>query len=114
MKLRLGEFKEKVINGIESLIDTYFSEKNVSDRILNATVKIIVRQNSNKFDNLIELFADKDGLIDTDMIIAEYSKAFDADKLIIDIRDFVNNETVKQMLPNKALAIKMDDIAKMF
>jgi hypothetical protein len=37
-----------------------------------------------------------------------------ADKLILDIRDFVDNEMVRKVLPNKALAIKIDDIAAMF
>ena len=78
---------------------------------MNATVKIIVNQNIDKLDSTLELFANKDGIVDTDVIICEYTKAFGADKLIIDIRDFVNNDMVRGILPNKALAIKIDDIS---
>ena len=114
MKIRVSEFKRRLIGGTNGLIDTYFSGNGVSDRLLNATVKIVVKQNIDKFDSTLELFSDKDGYIDTDMMIAEYTKAFGGDKIILDIRDFVNNDMVRNVLPNKALAIKIEDIAEMF
>lgn len=114
MKMPIYEFKTKLIIGVEDLIDTYFGSGSISDRLLNATVKIIANQNLDKLDNFLNLFADKDGKIDTDMIIKEYSKAFGGDKFILDLRDFVENDTVRKMLPNKAIAIKIDDIASMF
>ena len=113
MKIRIGEFKHKILQGGNNLIDIYFAGTNPSDRIINATVKIILNQNIDKADSLIELFADKDGYIDTDLIIAEYSKSFGTDKIILDLREFVNNDMIKKVLPNKALAIKIDDIADM-
>lgn len=114
MKIKISEFKYKLVNGIESLIDTYFSNGDIKDRFINATVKIIVNQNIDKVDNFIELFADSNGFIDTDIIIREYSKAFGSDKLILDLRDFVNNDMVKRTLPNKALAIEINDLAAIF
>ena len=81
---------------------------------MNATVKIVINQNIDKFDDFINLFADKDGLIDTDLMLREYGKAFGADKFVLDLRDFVDNDMVRRALPNKALAIKIDDIAKIF
>lgn len=113
MKLRIAEFKIRLINGVHELIDTYFNGASISDRLMNATVKIIVNQNIDKLDSTLELFANKDGIVDTDVIICEYTKAFGADKLIIDIRDFVNNDMVRGILPNKALAIRIDDISNM-
>lgn len=112
MKMRICEFKSRVINGIDDLIDTYFSGTSVSDRLMNATVKIIINQNADKFDGVIELFADKDGMIDADLMLREYSKAFGSDKMILDLRDFVDNDMIKSILPNKAIAIRIDDLAK--
>lgn len=112
MKMRMCEFKSRVINGIDDLIDTYFSGTSVSDRLMNATVKIIINQNADKFDGIIELFADKDGMIDADLMLREYSKAFGSDKMILDLRDFVDNDMIKSILPNKAIAIRIDDLAK--
>jgi c-di-GMP-related signal transduction protein len=107
----MSEFKFKLINGLEGLVDTYFSPDNIKDRFINATVKIIVNQNIDKLDDFITLFADKDGFIDTDLIIREYGKAFGTDKLVLDMRDFVNNDMIKRALPNKALALELNDLA---
>lgn len=114
MKIKVNEFKYRLLNGIESLVDTYFSPNSMSDRLINATVKIIVNQNADKLDDFIVLFTDKDGFIDTDVLIREYGKAFGTDKIIIDLRDFVNNDMIRRALPNKALAVEINDLAKIF
>ena len=114
MKIRLNEFKSRILHGVEDLIDVYFSGTAMSDRLMNATVKIVVNQNADKFDDMLALFADKDGYIDTDLIVREYSKAFGMDKYVLDLRDFFDNESIKKVLPNKALAIKIEDITKLF
>ena len=114
MKIKIHEFKLKLVNGVEGLVDTYFSGGSISDRLINATVKIIINQNVDKLDEFIELFADKNGYVDTDVIIREYGKAFGTDKFILDLRDFVSNDIVRRALPNKALAIRIDDIARIF
>ena len=114
MKIKMCEFKRRLVKGVDGLIDTYFSGTSMSDRLMNATVKIVVNQNVDKLDGLFELLSDKDGWVDTDLIVGEYTKAFGGDKLILDIRDFVDNDMVRKVLPNKALALRIDDIAEMF
>jgi hypothetical protein len=114
MKIKTTEFKRRLVNGVNGLIDTYFSGQTISDRLMNATVKIVIKQNIDKFDSTFELFSDKDGYVDTDMIICEYTKAFGGDKFILDIRDFISNDMVRNILPNKALAINIEDVAEMF
>ena len=114
MKIKMSEFKSRVVIGVEELIDVYFSGESISERLMNATVKIIVNQNVDKLDDVIGLFADKSGYIDTDLMIREYGKAFGTDKVILDLRDFVNNDMVRKALPNKAIAIRIDDLAKIF
>lgn len=114
MKIKIHEFKLKLVNGVEGLIDTYFSGGSISDRLINATVKIIINQNIDKLDEFMELFADKNGYVDTDVIIREYGKAFGTDKFILDLRDFVSNDMVRRVLPNKALAIRIDDVTRIF
>jgi hypothetical protein len=114
MKIKISEFKYKLINGVEGLIDTYFADGGIKDRFIDATIKILLNQNIDKIDNFICLFADKDGLVDTDIIIKEYGKAFGTDKIIFDLRDFVNNDMIKRTLPNKALAIEINDLTGIF
>ena len=114
MKIKINDLKSRLLYGVEGLIDTYFAGGNIGERLMSATVKIIINQNIDKLDDLIGLFADKDGFIDTDMILREYGKAFGTDRFILDLRDFVDNDMVRRALPNKALAIRIDDVAKIF
>ena len=50
MKIAIHEFKTKLIIGVEDLIDQYFGTGSISDRLMNATVKIIANQNLDKLD----------------------------------------------------------------
>ena len=43
----------------------------------------------------------------------EYSKMFGENDIIIDIRRYIKNDFVRDMLPNKSLVIKSDDILDM-
>ena len=49
--MKISEFKLKIQNGLGSLIDTYFGSNSISDKFINATLKILVKQNIHKYDN---------------------------------------------------------------
>lgn len=112
--MNIQEFKLRMVNGINSLIDDYFGSMTGADRIINSTLKIIVKQNTHKLDNILNLFADEHGDINMDIIIEEYSNAIGDSGFIFDLRDMVNNDIVKSILPNKALVIKKGDLRKLF
>lgn len=108
--MKISEFKLKVVKGINGLIDDYFGSSSMTDKFLNATLKIIVKQNQHKYDGILELFTDENGEIDEKMIMEEYSDILGRDGFVVDIRDYVKSDMIKQMLPNKALKITKDDI----
>lgn len=111
--MKTAEVKIRLINTANSLIDTYFNGSDFSDKFINSTLKIIIKQNANKFDDVFALFADKDGDIDLRMMVDEYSKMISDNGIIFDIKDYVSNDFVKNMLPDKVLVIKKDDIASL-
>lgn len=111
--MKIAEVKIRLINTANSLIDTYFNGSDFSDKFLNSTMKIIIKQNVNKFDDVFKLFADKNDDIDLDMMVNEYSKMISDNGIIFDIKDYVSNDFVKNMLPNKVLVIKKEDIASL-
>lgn len=111
--MKTAEVKIRLINTANSLIDTYFNGSDFSDKFINSTLKIIIKQNVNKFDDVFALFADKDGDIDLRMMVDEYSKMISDNGIIFDIKDYVSNDFVKNMLPDKVLVIKKDDIASL-
>lgn len=108
--MKISEFKLKAVNGINGLIDTYFGSSSMADKFLNATLKIIIKQNQHKYDGILELFADENGEIDEKLIMEEYSEVLGKDGFIVDLRDYIKSDMVKQFLPNKALKITKDDI----
>ena len=92
------------------LIDTYFCENSLNEKFINSTLKIILKQNIYKIDQMLSLFADKNGEINATEIITEYSKMIDEEGFVFDLRNYVDNEMLKGMLPNKVLLIKREDI----
>lgn len=112
--MKVSEFKLSVVSGVNNLIDDYFGSHSTADKFINSTLKILVKQNTYRLDDIISLFADEHGMIDETIIIEEYSKVIGESGFILDIRDFIKNDMVKSLLPNKALVIKKDDLRKMF
>ena len=107
--MKVSEFKIKIINWLNRTIDTYFGSDNISDKFLNATLKILVTQNQNKYDDILNVFADENGEIDEELIVDKYSEAI-GNGFIFDIRDYIKNDLIRSMLPNKALKITRDDM----
>ena len=112
--MKIGEVKLKLSNAVLNLIDTYFNGKDMSERFINSTLKIILKQNLYRADSVLSLFADKDGNINTDEIVEEYSKMIGESGYIFDIKEYISNETVRNMIPNKVLVIKQEDILNLF
>lgn len=111
--MKASEFKLCLVSGVNNLIDDYFGSHTMADKFINSTLKILVKQNTYKLDNILDLFTDEHGMIDENIIIEEYSKAIGESGFILDIREFIKNEMIRNLLPNKALIIKKDDIRKM-
>lgn len=112
--MKASEFKLSLVQGVNNLIDDYFGTNTKADKFINSTLKIIVKQNTYKVDDILSLFTDEYGCVDESIIIEEYSKVLGESGWILDIRDFIKNEFMKSLLPNKALIIKKDDLRKMF
>lgn len=112
--MKASEFKLSIVQGLNNFVDDYFGSSSYADRFINSTLKIMIKQNTYKFDDLIGLFTDENGNIDELLVIEEYSKVVGDSGFILDIRDFIKNELVRSLLPNKALVIKKEDLRKMF
>lgn len=108
--MKVSEVKLRMINKVNSLIDQYFSGNDLPDKFINSTMKIIVKQNVYKVDTIFELFADKNGEIDLHMMVDEYAKMIGDEGFVFDIKEYVANDFIKGMIPDKVLIIKKDDI----
>ena len=108
--MNTSEVKLKLITSVNRLIDTYFGMPTVTEKMINATLKVVVKQNAYKIDGFLNMFADQNGEINPQEILIEYANQIDDNGLIIDIKQYINNETLKQILANKVLVLKREDI----
>jgi hypothetical protein len=108
--MNISEVKLRIVNTLNSLIDTYFRTDILNERFINSTLKIIVKQNISKLDDVLILFSDKDGEIDLNMMVDEYANMFSENGILFDIRKYINNDFIRNMIPDKVLIIKKEDI----
>jgi hypothetical protein len=106
----VSEIKLRLENTINSLIDVYFNGGNITEKFLNSTLKIIVKQNIHKFDEVFNFFADKEGEIDMEILASEYANMIPDEGVVFDLKEYVSNDFVKDMIPDKVLIIKKEDI----
>ena len=111
--MKASEFKLRVISTLNELVDIYFSSDAIIDKFVNSTLHVMIKQKSYMLDDVMNLFTDQDGNIDKELLIDEYSKMFEDKDIVIDIRDFIKNDFIKGMLPNKSLIVKSEDILDM-
>jgi hypothetical protein len=111
--MKIGEVKIRISNIGINLIDTYFSTNNISDKFINSTLKILLKQNLYKLDSVLSLFSDQNGDINLQEIVNEYSSMIGEDGIIFDLKDYIKNDTLKSFVPDKILVIKQEDILKL-
>lgn len=107
--MKTQELKMKLQETAEKLINTYFSDTTIIDRMTNATLKSLLKANMTKIDEILNMFTDKNGEIDAEYIIGNYAEAI-GESFQIDIKDCIKSDFIKSLLPNKILIISKDDV----
>lgn len=108
--MKTGEFKMRIANSVMGLIDTYFGGTTMSEKFINSTLKIVLKQNLYKIDPMLELFVNQEGEINAQEIVTEYANMLDENGYVFDLKQYVENDTIKAFIPNKILVIKREDI----
>lgn len=112
--MKIGEVKMRLSNSVMGLIDTYFSGSALNEKFVNSTLKILLKQNLYKLDSILNLFSDQNGEINTEDIVTEYSKMIDENGIVFDLKKYIDNDLVKNFVPDKILIIKREDILNIF
>lgn len=108
--MKPSELKLRIISGLNRLVDDYYGENNFKDKVINATIKLIIKQNQNKYDYILDMFTDENGCIDSNSIISTYADLIGENGITVDIRQYINNDYLKSVLPNKVLIVNKSDI----
>ena len=59
---------------------------------------------------MLVLFTDKDGELNANDIINEYANMIGDEGIVFDLKQYVPNEMVRNLIPDKILIIKKEDI----
>lgn len=108
--MKASELKMRLSNAVMDLIDTYFGGNVITEKFINSTLKILVKQNLYRVDSILPLFADQNGEINVNEIVNEYANMFDDNGFVFDIKNYIHNDMVKNLIPDKILVIKREDI----
>ena len=111
--MKIAEFKLRVINSLNNMVDDYFGTPVMTEKFINSTLKLLIKQNANKYDNILYLFADENGEIDARSVVESYSEMLGDDGLKFDLRQYINNSMIRDMIPNKILIIKKEDLMEL-
>lgn len=109
--MKANELKQKLEKSANDLINAYYGENTMVDKLTNSTLKAILKANMTKMDGVLELFTDKDGNIDAESIISCYAEQI-GDGLELDLKQYIKSDFICSLLPNKVLIISRDDIMK--
>lgn len=112
MKIKKGELKLRMSNAAERLINAYFGENNIVEKLTNSTLKVLLKQNMDKLDGMMDMFCDENGEIEADEIINTYAEQISESGVTFDIREYVKSDVIRGILPNKSLIIKKSDITR--
>lgn len=109
--MKASELKLRIQTSAENLIDVYFNDNTIVDKLANSTMKVLLRNNIYKVDDVLKLFTDKEGEIDAKSIIDTYANTF-GEGIPFDIKGYIKSDFVRNLLPNKTLIITKEDILK--
>lgn len=108
--MKTYELKGRLIGKAHTLIDMYFDGKGIVDILANSTMKAYLATNEHAIDGMIKAFAGNGDDIDIEKIKDIYVSNMPDDGVYIDVRDFIRNDYVSSLMPDRCLHITKKDI----
>lgn len=110
--MKKEELKYSIKQYVLQLINDVLPESGILGKLGNITAKYWVEQNQWRLDEILSVFTDKDGCIDTEKLAEMYEDVlFENDELRLSLKE-IAPEGVKAMLPDKIMIFKRDDLHK--
>ena len=110
--MRKEELKYSIKQYVLQLINDVLPESGILGKLSNITAKDWVEQNQWRLDEILSVFTDKDGCIDTEKLAEMYEDVlFENGELRLSLKE-ISPEGVKAMLPDKIMIFKRDDLHK--
>ena len=106
--MKASEFKIQTVNKLFNLVDDYFNGITIQERLINGTIKQVIKNKQHQFDDWLEMFTDENGNIQTDEI---KNAIADMGNIELSIKDLAKQFNIPSyLLPNKVLIFTKQDI----
>ena len=111
--MRKEELEYNIKQYVLQLINDVLPENGLLSKLGNRTAKYWVEQNQWRLDEILSVFTNKDGCIDTEKLAEMYEDVlFENGELRLSLKE-IAPEGVKAMLPDKIMIFKKDDLYKL-
>ena len=111
--MRKEELKYSIKQYVHQLINDVLPESGLLSKLGNVTAKYWVEQNQWRLDDILSVFTDKDGCVDTEKLAEMYENVlFEHGELRLSLKE-IAPDSVKSMLPDKIMIFKKDDLYKL-
>jgi hypothetical protein len=116
--MKIEQLKMNVDTFILNNINNLFPNNNLTNKLLNSTVKIIYNQKRYMIYNFVDLLGDENGNVDSEKIMNEFeTNLFEDGNIKIHIDEVLNYFGVKNIpdfLSNKILIFNKEEIKSIF
>ena len=110
--MRKEELKYSIKQYVLQLINDVLPESGILGKLSNITAKYWVEQNQWRLDEILSVFTDKDGCIDTEKLAEMYEDVlFENGELRLSLKE-IAPDAIQAMLPDKIMIFKRDDLYK--
>lgn len=108
--MKTYELKGRLIGKAHTLIDMYFDGKGIVDILAKSTMKAYLATNEHTIDGMLKAFTGNSDEIDIEKIKDIYVSSIPEDGVYIDVRDFIKNDYVSSLMPDRCLHITKKDV----
>lgn len=105
--MNINEFKENVVIRLNDLVDEWFDQNTLNDKLFNGIARTIIDSNKNKFDGYINLVTDENGDVMVNALVDNIVGIL-PEKIEIDLKKYIN----MPFIPNKILILTKNDITQ--
>lgn len=108
--MKVSEFKLRLIRFGNKLIDMYFPGDGITDRMISASAKYVLKNKVNELDPVLSMFAQNNELNEKEFL--EFMKDnMIKDGLKINAHDYFDkNSPFLNILPDRTLIVKKEDL----
>lgn len=101
--MKIGEIKATTVDWANKILDVWFGSGNFADRMVKPALKVMIKANIDKMDDLLAAFTRKDGTIMINELLESYINEIPEEGLILNVTDFIGDNAFARAISPKLL-----------